>query len=276
MPLQDAKIQINDIGIVRGYGIFDYFQVKNQVPVFLDDHLDRFFNSAQKMRLDLGLSKKELEQVIYELIEINNITQAGLKFVATGGYSENGFNLTTPNVAVIVQDYGEPQPELLENGASLITFPYKRTFPEIKSTNYLVAVYVDQLVKSQNALEPLYFGEESVYETCRANIFGVKNGCIVTPNRNILCGITRKKVLRIAKDLYPCEQRDLPLTELLGADEVFITGTMKRVLPIVRIDNMIIGNGKPGPVSTDLYHKFIQMEALEIRKVKTKRKMVTI
>ena len=133
-----------------------------------------------------------------------------------------------------------------------------------------MAVYLNDKIQEHKALEPLYYTKASVSECSRSNIFGVFNEKLVTPDQNILLGITRNHVIKIAKNAgLNVEVRDMPLGELLRADEVFITGTIKRVLPIRQIDNHVIGDGRPGPITRKLQSKFATLEKAIIQSQKS-------
>lgn len=245
-----ASIPVQDIGITRGYGIFDYFQILDGVPLFIDDHLARFIHSCEKMRLNTGHPIEEIKSLIHQLMKINNIDQAGVKLVVTGGVSSNGFAIEEPVLSILALPYAMVSKEMMDKGTNLASHFHVRSLPEIKTTNYSMAIYLSPKVQSYQAIEPLYFTEKSVSECARSNIFGVRKQSLITPANHILFGITRKNVIRLAKESgHVVEERDVTMDELLTMDEVFLTGTTKQVLPIVKIDNHIIGEGTPGPVT---------------------------
>lgn len=124
-----------------------------------------------------------------------------------------------------------------------------------------MGVWLQKEVKEKQADDVLYYKHDVISEFPRSNIFIINNnGELLTPANNILAGITRKKVLELAKDVIPVTMRDITLTELKNATEVFMTSTTKRLLPIVEIDGKKIGDGKPGKITTALYKLFLEME----------------
>lgn len=261
VPLSEANLSIGDIGIVRGYGIFDFFQVVNGVPLHIEEHINRFLNSAKELRLNIGYNATLLKEYVNQLIKINDIEFAGIKFLATGGFSSDGFNIGAATVAILCHPYKTIPDEITDQGAKLLSHEYVRSMPTVKTTNYIMAIYLSEKVKQQGAIEPLYYSKASVSECSRSNIFGVFNDKLVTPDKNILLGISRNQVIKLAGNLgYPVEQRDIPLGELLRADEVFITGTLKKVLPIVKIDDHVIGTGLPGSITKIIQEKFDKLE----------------
>lgn len=260
VPAASACLPISDLGIGRGYGIFDYLQIKQGVPLYLEEHLERMYNSCRLMRLPIPFTAAEIEASIHELVRVNGIQDAGIKILVTGGHSANGFQLDEPNVAIQVLPFGQARQDWMEQGAPLISYLYQRPIAEAKTTNYMVAVYLQDQVEKAGAVEPLYYTESSVRESSRANIFAVYGEKLVTPAEHILLGITRRHTIEWAKKTREIEIRDLTMAELLKADELFLTGTMKMGLPIIRVDGHVIGNGKPGPVTREVQLMLKQYE----------------
>ncbi|HMQ06891.1 MAG TPA: aminotransferase class IV [Saprospiraceae bacterium] len=258
LPQSGMMIPVSDISVGRGYGVFDYFQMRKGVPFHMEHHIDRFFQSAEGLRLSIPFSKEDIIQGINSLIEKNHLQDAGIKLLATGGVSPDGFMPGIPNVAILVLDYMKPSTHLEDNGIALLSYRYQRELPHVKSTNYLLNVYLQRELKEAGALEPLYYTEKSVTETARANVFAVINGKLVTPAENMLKGINRQIVI----DTMPFEviQKDITLKELKEADEVFCTGTTKRAIGVTRIDNDMIGNGKPGSITSEIRQRIIDWE----------------
>lgn len=260
-----ATLQVGDLAIHRGYGVFDFFRTSNNIPLFLDDYLDRFFNSAALMRLQPTPTRQELKTIIHELIKKNNIGDSGLKVILTGGYSPESYEPTEPNLIIIQQKLRTPPPDRFTRGVKVITYEYQRDLPAVKSINYLMGVWLQQKVKEQNADDVLYHKQGIVSELPRANVFMVtRDEKIVTPSDNILHGITRMKLLELAATKYIVEVRAVYIEEIKDAAEVFMTSTTKRLLPINQVDDLVIGNGQAGPISTLLNAAFIKMEEQEL------------
>jgi branched-subunit amino acid aminotransferase/4-amino-4-deoxychorismate lyase len=138
-------------------------------------------------------------------------------------------------------------PAIWKDGASLITSKYQREIPEAKTINYLRSVSLSQKLVETNAAEILYLDRNWVRECSRSNVYMVKDGCIYTPKSKVLAGVTRRRILSTAG--FKVFEKDFKFTDLLAADEVFITSTTKGVLPIVRVDSQTISNGKIGEIS---------------------------
>ncbi|MBC7888745.1 MAG: aminotransferase class IV [Ferruginibacter sp.] len=256
-----ATLQIGDLAIHRGYGVFDFFRIRNNVPLFLDDYLDRFFSSAALMRLQPNQTRDQLTAIIFELILKNNLGESGVKLILTGGYSPDSYEPVAPNLVILQQKLQVPQTGSFTTGVKVITHEYQRDLPSVKSINYLMGVWLQQKVKEQHAADVLYYKHGVISELPRANVFMVtQDQRIVTPSHNILYGITRKKLLELAATKYTTELRSVDIEEIKNAAEVFMTSTTKRLLPITQLDDVVIGNGKAGPVTRLLNTAFINME----------------
>lgn len=257
----EANISVRDISILRGFGIFDFLRTQNGRPFLIDDYLDRFTNSAKLIGLSLHFSKSEIKSIVSDLLEKNQIEEAGIRLILTGGESSNAFLPTTPNFAILIEKLHWSSNEWFEKGIKLITYNYQREFSQIKTTNYLTAILLQDRIKSESAMDVLYCHNDEIREVTRSNFFLIKNGTIITPNDHILFGITRKKVIEIAKLYYPLEERAIRKEEIEQADECFMTGTTKKITPVVNIDGTIIGNGQPGKITRHLMEMFEKFES---------------
>lgn len=254
----EASILISDLSVQRGYGIFDFFRTVNNEPVFLEDHLDRFFHSASEMHLDVGLNRFELKQMIHGLIEKNNIGDSGIRITLTGGYSEDGYSVAKPNL-LITQSVFTFNKEIFEKGIRLITFDHQRQLPSVKTIDYLMAIHLQPSVKAQNADDILYYHQNKITECPRSNFFIVtQDDEVLTPSKNILKGITRKKILGFSA--LNVKETDITLEDIQWAKEAFITSTTKNVLPVFEIDGRRIGDGKPGKITSEIYQIVCKMK----------------
>lgn len=249
----NANLHISDLAIQRGYGVFDYLKTIDNQPVFLEEHLQRFYYSAEQMHLPIQQSVPILKDIIHELIQRNNIGTSGIRLTLTGGYSPDGYTIASPNLIITQLPLNLPTPAAFEKGIHLATYEHLRTLPHVKSINYAMAVWLQPLLRKQGADDVVYHLNGFISECPRANIFIIKDGIVVTPNTNILSGITRQKLITLAKQKFQIEERPVTLHELKHSQEVFITSTTKQVLPVTVIDGQSISNGKPGPVTRHLY-----------------------
>jgi D-alanine transaminase/branched-chain amino acid aminotransferase len=256
IPADDAQVNISDLTVQRGYGIFDFFKTIDGQAVFLEDHLDRFFRSAVFMRLDIKMSRDEVSNRINQLIKKNNLSDSGIKIILTGGFSPDGFNIAAPNLIITQQSFQIPR-IMPEHGVSVITHEYQRQFANAKTLDYLQAIWLQPVLKEKKVDDVLYHSKGLIRECPRANFFIVtKDDQVLTPESDMLKGVSRKQVLEISAGIYHTEARDVTLDELRNAKEAFITSTTKNVLPVVQVDGKILGDGRPGAVTRALAEKY--------------------
>lgn len=256
--VRDARIAPHDIGILRGYGVFDFFRTHNGQPFLLHEHYVRLKKSARALGLKVSISEVALYDAVIELLKKNKIKDGNFRMVLTGGPSENGIESTGENFYILVYNVDSLPTEWYTNGARLIVENHMRAYPEFKTNNYITAVRLQKKKKAAKAVEILYTHNGHIYECSTSNFFIVKNGTIITAKDDILKGVTRNAVIAIArKHGYVVEERPVCIDEITTADEAFITTTTKNVLPITVIDSKKIGNGKVGEVSKQLNKLFL-------------------
>jgi branched-chain amino acid aminotransferase len=248
---EDAKISVTDLAIQRGFGIFDFLKTINHRAIFLDDHFDRFYNSAKEMNLSIGVTRDELKTSIDKLLEKNDMPNSGLKFILTGGFSEDGYTVTKPNL-ILTQTPFEIDPTSFEKGMRLVTYQHQRQLPTIKTIDYLQAIRLQQYIKEQLADDVLYHHQGAIRECPRANFFIVKGKDVITPKTDVLKGITRSKILSFKLEGYTISAQDFTLDDLKNADEAFISSSTKNALPVLTVDGKPIGDGRPGKITREI------------------------
>lgn len=252
LPANQATLAVNDLAIQRGYGIFDFFKTINHTPIFLEDHLDRFYQSASILQLPVSYSREELKVLFDRLMAQNQLPDSGIRITLTGGYAADGYTITTPNL-IITQQALPDNKRLHTTGIRLVTYPHQRQLPAAKSIDYLMAVWLQSFVKQQEAQDVLYHQNNEVSECPRSNFFIVtKDDTIKTPAHRILQGVIRKQVLQLAAGRYAVEEKPITLDDIYRAKEAFITSTTKSILPVVKVDGQPIGAGIPGEITTAL------------------------
>lgn len=257
IPDEQACISHRDLSIQRGYGVFDFFRLIQNTPLYLEEHLDRFYFSAAQMRLDAGKTRDELKLIIHELIQKNNLPNSGIRLTLTGGNSPDGYQLVEPNLIISQHLFNPPTENQINNGIKLVTYNHQRQLPHVKTIDYLMAIWLQPYVKEKQADDILYYKDGLVSECPRSNFFLVlKDVTIITPANNILKGITRMKVLKSASQFLNVEERDIIVDEIRLAGEAFITSTTKQILPAVQIDGDVIGNGTPGKITKKLLDEY--------------------
>ena len=251
VSVKNAKVQINDLGLLRGYGIFDFLKIEKGVPLFIEDHLKRFQRSAKYMGLKIKFSAAEIKKMVLQLIKKNKFQEGGVKIVLTGGYSENGYlPASKTNFFILLNQFTPPSKEQYSKGVKLMLHEHIRELPEVKTTNYIVPIRLAKKLKLVRALDVLYYNNGHISESSRSNFFIVKkDNTILTSDIGVLKGITRKRVMKLAKKHYKLKEGKITIKDLKNAKEAFMTSTTKGALSIITIDNIIIGNGKPGEVT---------------------------
>lgn len=262
LPLQDAGLPVTDLGVQRGYGIFDFLRVAGNMALFIDDHLDRFYHSAKEMRLPVKYAKHELKDILQKLIVQNDLPYSGIRILLSGGTSPDGYRIIEPNLTIIQQPITAPADEMYQQGYKLVTYPHQRQMPHVKTTDYLMAIWLQPWVKAQAGDDVLYHQNGMVSECPRSNFFIVtQSNTIVTPGRNILEGITRKQILKLAAE-YGLKMgvKDVSLQDIYEAKEAFISSSTKRIIPVHTIDDLQLWPFSEDSVTAELYRIFLQKE----------------
>jgi D-alanine transaminase/branched-chain amino acid aminotransferase len=242
---EKACLHFGDLSFQRGYGIFDFCRLVENEPLFLDDHLDRFYFSAEAMHLRLTYSREEIKKLIKELIQQNNLTKTGVRLSLTGGYPADGFSIAKPSFIISQHSFLPPDPEQVKTGIRLLSYPYQRQLSHVKTIDYLMAIWLQPLLKEKNADEILYHQNGWISECPRSNFFLIMDDDrILTPSENVLRGITRKKIIELAKRQFQVEERAIHMDELQKAKEAFITSTTKQILPVAQIDDVVFTERK--------------------------------
>lgn len=258
----EAKIDIDDLGLLRGYGIFKNIRTYNKKPFLLDMHLEVLFDSAEKINLNIPYSKSEITRIIRKLLILNRHKESVIRIVVTGGSSDDGMFPTGKPTFFITNKLLIVKKEIIEHGVKLITYEHQRNLPQVKTLDYLNLIIMKDRLKKEKAHSLLLIKRGIVLEGAVSNIFVIMEGKIYTPKKNVLKGVTRNFVIRLAtKNKYQIVEGEIKLQQLLNSDEVFITGTTYGIIPVVQIDNKRINKGKVGPVTrklVSLYSTYIK------------------
>lgn len=253
-------LKLNDIAVLRGFAAFDFMRIYNSKPFQFKDHMKRFRNTCKLMGLKNRFSDTQIEEALKKLIIKNKERNYQVRFVLTGGETKNGLEPSTPVFYILLEKMNDIPEVFYTKGAKLITHEYQRTLPDAKNSNYMQAVLLQNTKKKEKAIEILYTYQNKILEASTSNIFIIKNNILFTPKENILKGITRKLVIDLAKKLkYEVIEKELTQKELLDADEVFLSATNKKVLPITHIDKHIIADGKVGKTTKILLQHYIEL-----------------
>ena len=254
LPLEDAAISPLDIGLLRGYAVFDLLRTAGGRPFLLPEHLRRLRSSAEKLGLSVPATDEEISAVIDKLLARNGHAEATVRLVLTGGVSPDGmaFDARTPTFLIVTHELHEPPDEVYERGGALLAEHHVRELPEAKTTNYLTMLQARSRCAQAGALDLLYHDGERVFEAASASVYFVRGGRIFAPRGDVLWGTVGSLVLELAGDDYDIVFGDISLGDALSADEAFLTSTTRGVVPIVRVDDAPVGTGEPGPITRNL------------------------
>lgn len=267
LPENEAVLPVRDLSILRGYGAFDYLRTYGAKPFRLDKNLARFRRSCEILEMRFPWSDDELTEIVLETlqrnVELGDAAEYSIRLVVTGGVSaSNIIPDSDPTLIVLVQPFTPMPAEYYENGVKIITVDLNRLFPDAKSTLYTPAILAQRHAKARGAIEALYKDEEgNLLEATTSNFFVFFGNMLVTPPTadNILPGITRMTVLEIAEPQFDVQIRPISQGDLLKADEAFISSANKEVMPVVQVDNHIIGDGTVGEGTQQMMSLFRQL-----------------
>lgn len=261
MPLSEASLSPMDIGLLRGYAVFDLLRTTHGRPFLLAEHLRRLRSSAAYLGLTVPATDDQIAEVIDELLSRNGHTdgpEATVRLVLTGGVSADGmsFDPSTPTFLILTHVLHEPPPSVYQDGVKLVTRQHCREVPEAKTTNYITLLMNRPLAVAEDAFELLYLDGDVITEAASASFYIVKDGVIHAPRNKVLWGTVGTFVFDLVRDRYEVVSRDIRLDEALAADEACLTSTTRGVVPVARLDDHVVGEGVPGPVTRDLMDRF--------------------
>ena len=260
MPLEECRIPVTDLAILRGIGVFDSIRSYGKKIFALNEHLERLSESAKKCGIEAESIMKELPDIIKRGVnhDLAPDKDMVIKAYITGGQVNDHGRFPEPDFFVIFEEISVLTQDKLNNGIALRPVYAQRPFPEAKSTNYLTG-YVSMIGAKSNEFEALYIINGEITEATASSFFLCKDGKIITaPVGRVLRGITREILITLLKENnFKVEERCPLESELSQADEAFISGTLKEVLPVIRVGDQTIGNGHPGPVSKHLHKIFL-------------------
>jgi len=254
---KDFLISPRDLGFARGYAVFDFFiTYPDRRPFMLEKHIERLFSSAMLINLAVRWSKEEIMQRVHETIEANGKGEKMIKVIVSGGVSNSLLPQGNPTLIVLCDPLTTFPEEFYTKGVGMMLVPFVRYLPGAKTTNYIEGVRQVQRGQAKRAVEPIYYNDAQVFEGASCNVFAMIDGALVTPKSNILPGITREVILNSLKLSLPIEERDFTKKELLVASEVFITSSNREVMPVVRLDDAQVGDGKVGNITMETMRQF--------------------
>ena len=268
LPQEDAKISVFDHGLLYGDGVFEGIRAYNGKIFMLQQHMDRLYDSAKAIALKIPITKDEMAEAIKKTMAANNLTDSYIRLVVTRGVGKLGLDpnkCAVPQIIIITDTIELYSKALYERGLDIVTVTTIRNHfsaldPKIKSLNYLNNILAKLESIEAGAGEALMLNKDGYVAECAGdNIFILKDNILLTPppSAGILIGITRNVVMELAVKIG-IQVKECLMTryDVYIADECFLTGTAAEIIPVVKIDGRVIGNGKPGKITLELLKSY--------------------
>lgn len=265
---EDAKVSVYDHGLLYGDGVFEGMRVYGGKVFRLPEHLERLWNSAKAIWLEIPLTPDELAQAVNETVKVNGIADGYVRLVVTRGAGTLGLDpnkCSDPQVIIIADTITLYPREYYEKGLHIVTVSTMRNHPaalspRIKSLNYLNNILAKIEGLQAGCVEALMLNQKGEVSECTGdNIFLVRKGELLTPSveAGILEGITRSVVIELAREMnIPVRETPLTKHDVYIADECFLTGSAAEIVPVTKVDSRKIGDGLPGPITLRLLDRF--------------------
>ncbi len=264
-PREKAKISVFDSGFLVGDGVWEGIRLHDGKFAFLERHLDRLFEGARSIDLEIGMTREEISDILYETVRRNNMTtDVHVRLMVTRGEKKTPsqdprLTVGGPNI-VIIAEHKVPDPEVKERGIALFTVAIRRPPPDTLDQKLNCHSKLHEVMALIQALkagadEALMLDPNGTVATCNAtNFFIVRHGEVWTSTgQYCLNGITRQMVIELCRaNGIPVSERSFSLTDVYGAEEAFVTGTFGGITPVVSVDGRKIGSGEPGDITGQL------------------------
>tara|TARA_B100000676_G_C18054353_1_gene833400 strand:- start:1100 stop:2017 length:918 start_codon:yes stop_codon:yes gene_type:complete len=271
-PRAEAMVSVFDSGFILGDGVWEGLRVHHGQYAFLDLHLDRLYEGAKAIDLDLGMSREELTTRLYGVLAANQMDDGvHVRLMVSRGlkatpYQDPRVTIGTATI-VIIAEHKNPLPETLTRGMNLFTVHVRRGYPDVQdpklnSHSKLNCITACIQAAKAGADEALMLDPHGFVATCNStHFFIVRKGEVWTSSGDYcLGGITRSNVLRVCRENdIPCFERNFSLTDVYGADEAFVTGTFAGVAPVGEVDGRLLGDGGRGPMVERLQRLYLQL-----------------
>ncbi|MCG8400147.1 MAG: aminotransferase class IV [Firmicutes bacterium] len=263
----DAFISVNDRGFNFGDGVYEVVRVYGGIPFAMGDHLERLEFSATAIKMEMPWSKEQLEMFTMDLLDKSKIKEAMVYLQVSRGTAHRNHTFSPdikPNLLITVRHVPEISPSMYREGVKIISQPeFRWQMCHVKSISLLASVLAKQRAADAGAAEAVFVMDDGTVTECSAsNIFIYKDDALFThpADNRILKGVTRKYVLEIARGLgIAIKVEPFSFSDMLGAAEVFFTSTIVEIMPVVKADHHIIGNGKPGQLAGRIHDAFTSL-----------------
>ncbi|MFD2681647.1 D-amino-acid transaminase [Bacillus seohaeanensis] len=265
----EAKVDIEDRGYQFGDGIYEVIRIYNGEPFTMKEHMDRLYESANKIQIDIPFSKQEFTEKLIELAILNKVNDGIIYLQITRGTSARQHHFPAPevkgNIVAYTKEMARPVSKMDEGVTAKLVEDVRWLRCDIKSLNLLGNLLAKQEAAAEGHFEAILHRGETVTEGSSSNVFIVKDKVIYThpPTNLILNGITRKVIQKVCQENnITFIEEAFSIAQLQAADEVFMASTTSEVMPIIKVDDKVYGEGKIGPVTKKLQSLFqMQMES---------------
>ena len=262
-PLEEIRISPDDRGFLFGDGVYEVIRAYHGVPAFWGEHFARLIRSAREIQLTFSLEPTDFQRLLLSGLQQSGYREGKIYIQVTRGVAPREHIFPSqgePTVFLSFRNMNSLPTMVCQQGVSAITLPDIRWDRcDIKSLNLLPNVLAKQKAQEANAFEAIFVRDGWVTEGATSNIFVVKDGVIITPERNhfVLAGVTQQQVVTLARaNGRDVRFRPIPISDLFQSDEVFLVGTTIEVLPVIQVNGELIRDGKPGPITMTLQNQF--------------------
>lgn len=273
-----AKVSVFDHGYLYGDGVFEGIRSYNRCVFKLKEHLNRLYDSAKVIMLEVPLSKEEMSKAVIATLRENNLSDAYIRIIVSRGFGDLGLDprkCKKPTIVIITDAIALYPAQLYEKGLDIVTVPTRRNSseslnPQIKSLNYLNNILGKIEAINHGVQEAIMLNQDGYVTECTGdNIVLIKNKRLIgVPSwLGVLEGITENAVMRIAESLHMvCEKKPMTRYDVYTADELMLTGTAAELIPVVKVDGRLIGDGSVGSITKKLieeFHKTVSMDGVK-------------
>lgn len=253
----ELYISPRDLGFARGYAVYDFLVTYNNKPFKLAEHVERLVKSAEIIGLIIPWSKDQISTWVIETLDKNdqNIEKT-VSLYLSGGVGAYMHQINRPTLLIIIDEKKSLPSSHYENGVKTKAVKYNRPYPEAKTTCYIEGIRQLSKIENNSITDIIYYGDSQVFEGAGTNLFALINGKLMTPKSHILEGITRNTLLEMLQLDLTISVEDFALSELLAADEIFISGSYSGIRGVVQINDKVIGNGKVGEITKEVSKQY--------------------
>ena len=276
VDIDKATISVSDSGFLYGAGLFETMRSHNGVVFALTDHMDRLFASADVLSISNPYEREYIAEAISKVLNANKLTDARLRLTLTNGPMAESEEQRKSTLLITATKFQSYPPEYYKKGVMVVLCPFKQNpidpVSGRKTISYFSRMIALNLAHQKRAAEAIWFTlDNRLAEGCISNVFLVKDSVLYTPpiNTPVLPGVARKTVCMLAgQNSIKLTEKDLTIDDLLGADEIFLTNVIMQVMPIMKVENHTVGDGRVGDVTKKLQTSFDQLVKSECGKNK--------